>query len=126
MRIFRLKIAIILLAKRLEMMKNNILENIILDKSSEEFMDLISTKKVRIERIVSNGQTSEENFWYDQDENEFVIVLEGNAVLEIEEEGEIKTVELNKNDYINIKAHTKHRVAYTDTSKPTVWLAVFY
>lgn len=108
------------------MNKKNIFENIIVDKTSEEFIDLISTKNVRIERIVSNGQTSQEDFWYDQDANEFVIVLDGNAVLEIEEEGEIKTVELNKNDYINIKAHTKHRVAYTDTSKPTVWLAVFY
>ena len=108
------------------MSKKNILENIIVDKTSEEFMDLISTENVRIERIVSNGQTSAEDFWYDQDENEFVIVLDGSAVLEIEEENEIKTIELNKNDYINIKAHTKHRVSYTDTSKPTVWLAVFY
>ena len=108
------------------MNKKNIFENIIVDKTSEEFIDLISTKNVRIERIVSNGQTSQEDFWYDQDENEFVIVLDGSAILEIEEEGKIKTVELNKNDYINIKAHTKHRVSYTDTSKPTVWLAVFY
>jgi len=108
------------------MSKKNILENIILDKTSEEFIDLISTKNVRIERIVSNGQTSPKDFWYDQEENEFVIVLEGKAVLEIQEEDEIKTVELNKNDYININAHVKHRVSYTDTSKPTVWLAVFY
>lgn len=108
------------------MEKKHILDDIIIDKSKEEFTDLLKNKNVRIERIVSNGQTSPKEFWYDQEESEFVLVLEGFAILELQIDGEIKEVELNKNDYIDIKAHTKHRVKYTDTSKPTVWLAVFY
>lgn len=108
------------------MSKKNILENIILDKTSEEFIDLISTKNVRIERIVSNGQTSPKDFWYDQEENEFVLLLDGEAILEFKEEDNVKEVKLCKDDYIDIKAHVKHRVKYTDTKKPTIWLAVFY
>jgi len=108
------------------MEKKHILDDIIIDKSKEEFTDLLKNENVRIERIVSNGQTSPENFWYDQEESEFVLVLEGFAILELQIDEEIKEVKLNKNDYIDIKAHTKHRVKYTDTSKPTVWLAVFY
>lgn len=108
------------------MNKKNILENVIIDKQNEQFLDLIKTKDVRIERIISNGQTSAEDFWYEQEENEFVIVLQGNAILEVQEQGEIKTIELKQNDYIDIKAYVKHRVSYTNTKEPTIWLAVFY
>lgn len=109
------------------MQKKHIYENILIDKSKEEFLDLLNHDNIRIERIVSNGQKSEEDFWYEQEENEFVLLLDGDAVLEIQnEDGSIKEIELNKNEYINIKAYVKHRVKYTNTSKPTVWLAIFY
>ncbi len=108
------------------MEKHSILDDINLNVKEEIFSDLLKNKNVRIERIVSTGQTSPKDFWYDQDENEFVLILEGEAILEFKEEDKIKEVKLNKNDYIDIKAHVKHRVKYTDTTKPTIWLAVFY
>jgi cupin 2 domain-containing protein len=104
----------------------NIFDNIKVDKQNEQFFDLINSKNVRIEKIVSNGQKSEDNFWYDQDENEFVIILQGDAILEIQENNEIKEVNLNVGDYLNIPAKQKHRVKYTNEHEITIWLAVFY
>lgn len=90
---------------------------------SEELMQTITTSaEMRIERIVSQGQNSPENFWYDQPENEWVIVLAGSAVLEFVDE-EIK---LCMGDYLLIPAHKKHRVKWTDPDQQTIWLAVFY
>lgn len=89
--------------------------------SSEEiFTELLKTPNIKIEQIVSYGQSSPEGFWYDQAENEWVVVLEGAAKIEFED----KMVELKKGEYLNILAHQKHRVAYT--TNPTIWLAVFY
>ncbi|MEN8717413.1 MAG: cupin domain-containing protein [Sulfurovum sp.] len=107
-------------------MKENIFENIKVNKDKEQFNDIINTKDVRIERIVSNGQTSEQDFWYDQNENEFVVVLKGRAILQIKQNNEIKEYVLNEGDYLNIQANIKHRVKYTSLDEPTVWLAVFY
>ncbi len=107
-------------------MKENIFENIKINKDKEQFNDIINTKDVRIERIVSNGQISEQDFWYDQNENEFVVVLKGRAILQIKQNNEIKEYVLNEGDYLNIQANIKHRVKYTSLDEPTVWLAVFY
>jgi cupin 2 domain-containing protein len=104
------------------MNKKNIFENIIIDKNNEEFVKLLSDKNIRIERIVSNGQKSEDDFWYEQDENEFVLLLEGDAIIEFEK----GDVTLKKGDYLDIKARERHRVKYTSQSQSTVWLAVFY
>ena len=101
----------------------NLFENIPDDLSSEHFIDLIKAKNVRIERIVSLGHTSPDVGWYDQDENEWVIVLEGSGTILFE--NEIECV-LNKGDYLNIPAHTKHKVSETAPNNLTIWLAVFY
>jgi cupin 2 domain-containing protein len=77
---------------------------------------------VRIERIVSQGHSSPADFWYDQPESEWVLVLKGAARLEFED----RMVEMSPGDYINIPAHTKHRVAWTSPDEPTIWLAVHY
>ncbi|WP_353569901.1 cupin domain-containing protein [Candidatus Albibeggiatoa sp. nov. BB20] len=103
-------------------MLNNIFDNIPNSLEAESFLDLIQCKHVRIERIISTGQISAKGFWYDQEENEFVIILEGHAIVEFED----YEVELKHGDFFNIKAHQKHRVKYTDINKPTIWLAVFY
>lgn len=100
----------------------NIFESINLDKNSEEFIEIFKSDDIKIERIVSNGQTSPKDFWYDQKENEFVLVLDGFAIIEFED-GEI---ELKKGEFFNIKSHKKHRVKYTSLEEPTVWLAIFY
>jgi cupin 2 domain-containing protein len=77
---------------------------------------------VRIERIVSTGHKSPEGFWYDQQEHEWVMVLQGAARLRFED----RVVEMKVGDWINIPAHQKHRVEWTTPDEPTVWLAVFY
>ena len=88
----------------------------------ELFATLLDATNLRIERIISHGHSSPEDFWYDQDEHEWVVVLQGATRLSIE--GEIKV--LKPGDFINIPAHQKHRVAWTTPDEPTVWLAVFY
>lgn len=107
-------------------MIENIFQNIKVDKENEQFFDLIKTENVRIEKIVSNGQKSKDDFWYDQDENEFVIILQGDAILEIQENTQIKEVNMKVGDYIKIPAKQKHRVKYTNENEITIWLAVFY
>ena len=77
---------------------------------------------VRIERIVSRGHCSPEGFWYDQDQAEWVLLLEGAARLEFED----RAVEMGPGDYLDIPAHTRHRVAWTTPDEPTIWLAVHY
>ena len=77
----------------------------------------------RIERIVSHGQVSPDGFWYDQDEAEFVLLLAGAARLRFAD-GEIAA--LSPGDCLEIAAHRRHRVEWTDPDQPTVWLAVFY
>lgn len=102
---------------------SNLFEDIPTTVSSEIFDDLISTKNLRIERILSHGQSSPEQGWYDQDEHEWVVVLSGFGVIEFEDGREVR---LNKGDYLNIKAHERHRVKATSLEEVTVWLAIFY
>ena len=91
----------------------------------EELFDTISsTDDVNIERIVSRGHASPEGFWYDQENNEFVLVVKGSAGLKLENEDDI--VVLKAGDYFNIEAHVKHRVEWTDSTCETIWLAVHY
>ncbi len=106
--------------------KLNIFDEIPVDKKNEKFFEILQSKNVKIEKIVSNGQISPENFWYDQEENEFIIILKGEAVLQIVENQKIKSINLKEGDYLNIKSHIKHRVEYTSQNQPTIWLAVFY
>ena len=88
----------------------------------EEFTELIRSKNLRIERIVSSGQTTPAGNWYDQEEDEWVALLQGEAVLEYET-GEM--LHLSAGDHIFLPAHCRHRVAYTSTQPPCIWLAVF-
>lgn len=104
----------------------NIFDNVPVNVKDEQIQAMTNSDKVRIERIVSNGQVSPKNFWYDQDENEFVMLLEGSAILEVKTGEYVEEVKLGIGDYLLISAHQKHRVTYTDTDSPTVWLAVFY
>jgi len=93
------------------------------DLSSEVFEDIIKSPNIRVERIISKGQTTPDDSWYDQDEHEWVLVLEGKAILGFEDG---YSVTLNKGDYINIPAHCKHKVSWTDPDQVTLWLAIFY
>lgn len=101
----------------------NVFENIPANSPEELVTELLKAEVVRIERIVSSGQASPEGFWYDQDENEWVLLLQGGATLGFEQGA---PVELTPGDFINIPAGHRHRVERTDPDCRTVWLAVFY
>jgi cupin 2 domain-containing protein len=88
----------------------------------ESFRDILNRGNVCIERIVSQGHCSPEGFWYDQDWDEWVVVLSGRAGLEIE--GRPAPIELGPGDYTLIASHIRHRVAWTATRGNTIWLAV--
>jgi len=90
----------------------------------EELVDeLLRERSVRIERIVSRGQSSPPDFWYDQVEHEWIVVLTGKATLRIEGKPEMI---VGPGDTLHLPAHTRHRVEWTDPQHHTIWLAVFW
>lgn len=94
------------------------------DKSEHEFFEeLLCHENIKIERIVSQGHTSPADGWYDQPENEWVVVLEGSGSILFESGNKVN---LKKGDYLNIPAHTRHKVTWTDPHHPTIWLAIHY
>lgn len=91
----------------------------------EELVEILAENdSVRIERIVSTGHSSPKDFWYDQEEHEWVVVLKGQAKLLFECDDQ--SVLMKPGDFVNIPAHQKHRVEWTTPDEPTVWLAVYY
>ena len=105
---------------------SNLLENIPTDLP-EELIEVLasslSSNNVRIERIVSHGHTSPEGFWYDQDQDEFILLLKGKAELEFSDPDE--TIMLVEGDSLIIPAHQRHRVSWTKPEKETIWLVVY-
>ncbi len=101
----------------------NLFEDIPADLPEELIEVIASTKNVRIERIVSHGHTSPEDFWYDQDQNEFVLLLKGKAELEFSDPD--KVIVLNEGDSLIIPAHQRHRVCWTNPEIATIWLVVY-
>jgi len=107
------------------MVTQNIFVEIPAEHSADEvFEELVSAGGVKIERIISEGHSSPEGLWYDQEQEEWVMVLAGSAGLIFE--GSDEVIELNPGDWINIPAHKKHRVEWTDPNEKTIWLAVHY
>lgn len=91
-----------------------------LGHEEESFSQLFDNQVIKIERIVSRGQASSEGFYYDQEDGEWLIVLEGEAEIGYPD----KTVtHLKKGDTLYLPPHKLHRV--NKTSNPTLWLAVF-
>ncbi len=105
------------------MNSKNIFEKIPSDLSDEIIETLITSKNVRIERIISKGQSSPPDFWYEQEENEWVIVLKGSAKI-LFDDGQ--SIELTPGDYLNIPSGRKHKVEWTNPGTETIWLAFFY
>ena len=91
---------------------------------TELIQTILPGAKVRIERIVSHGHASPEGFWYDQDQHEWVVVLQGAARLRFADDD--SPVELVPGGFITIPAHQRHRVEWTDPTQPTIWLAVHF
>ena len=93
--------------------------------ADEEQVDiLVQHDDLRIERIVSTGQASPPGFWYDQEEQEWVLLLAGRAGLRFETEAEAR--QLRPGDQVLIPAHARHRVEWTAENEATIWLAIFY
>ncbi|HEX7857130.1 MAG TPA: cupin domain-containing protein [Sphingobium sp.] len=88
---------------------------------AEQFTELLARPGIRIERIVSQGQVTPEDAPYDQPHEEWVMLLGGGARLWLEGEGER---DLTPGDTLLIPAHVRHRVTWTSTEPPAIWLAV--
>lgn len=105
------------------MKSQNIFQNIPESLQDELFEELAKSSEVKIERIISDGHVSPKSGWYESAQNEWVIVLQGEAILSFEDS---EKVELKLGDYCNIPAYAKHKVSYTSKSEKTIWLAIYY
>ena len=103
----------------------NLLQDIPKDLSIEHSNPIchLGNDAVRIERIISHGQASPPGYWYDQDEDEWVLLLEGKAQLTIEDRDE--PLVLTPGDSVLLPAHCRHRIDWTAENRLTIWLAVF-
>jgi cupin 2 domain-containing protein len=106
------------------MHQQNIFSEIPEPLPQEIFEEIVTTKTVRIERIVSKGHSSAKDFWYDQEQAEWVMLLKGRARLKFQGSGHI--IEMGPGDYLDIPPHCRHRVEWTDPEEETIWLAVHY
>ena len=106
------------------MQSGNIFSDIPKDLDQEAFEEIINSGNFRIERIMSRGHSTPPGQWYDQDQDEWVIVLAGSAALLFE--GSEHAITLKPGDYVNIPAHVKHKVEWTNQAEETIWLAVHY
>lgn len=106
------------------MRKGNIYSDIPERAPEEIFETLVESEKLSVKRIISDSHASPEGSWYDQDENEWVLLLKGSAALRFEEKEGLLL--LGPGDWVDIPAHVRHRVQWTDPTQKTVWLAVFY
>ncbi len=102
------------------------IKNIYLQKNknrkSEIIEDIISTKSFKLEKISSFGYPTPNNEWYNQDRNEWVLLLKGQATLKFKKDD--YKINLNEGDYIHIEKHLEHRVEYT--SEDALWLCIHY
>jgi len=105
------------------MKKGNLFALIPDNLNDELFEPLVENERVTIERIISNGHSSPASGWYDQERNEWVVILKGDASIAFKE-GE--TIKLRTGDYLAIPAHKKHKVTRTSSDSETIWLAVHY
>ena len=104
------------------MNKLNLLENIPSSIPNELIETIAKSKNCKIERIISSNHATPKGKWYNQEQNELVILMKGSAEILFEENKEL--VKMKEGDYIIIPKHKKHRVEKTD--KRTIWLTIFY
>ncbi|GAB1405168.1 hypothetical protein MASR1M74_23470 [Lentimicrobium sp.] len=90
-------------------------------QDTEYFQTLLTGDGFKVERIVSHGQITPEKQWYNQPQDEWVALLQGSATLTFDDGIEVN---LQKGEYIYIAAHQKHRVTFTSSTPPCIWLAI--
>ena len=106
------------------MKKENIFANIPADLPAELFAEILAAGSCRLERIVSRAHATPPGQWYDQEKNEWVMLLQGAAALRIAGEEELTV--LKPGDYLFLPAHLRHRVEWTAAETETIWLALHY
>ncbi|MGB7500987.1 MAG: cupin [Azonexus sp.] len=92
--------------------------------TDEQFLELLKRPGLRIERIVSTGQSSPPDFWYDQPDGEWVLLVQGAARLRFADEAVPR--ELRAGDFVDIAPRRRHRVEWTLPDAPTIWMAIHY
>lgn len=102
--------------------KTNLFADIPAKLTAEWVQTLWENPHLKIERIVSRGHGSPQGLWYDQDWDEWVVLLKGSAGLLFDGEEQITT--LAPGDALLIPSGVKHRVVWTDEHVETLWLAV--
>lgn len=102
---------------------DNLFADIPRDLPEEMVNEILRKGDTRIERIVSLGQASPPGFWYDQETDEWVLLVSGSASLCFIDGG---SIDLKPGDYLFIPRHARHRVERTDAEVETVWLAVHF
>jgi len=102
--------------------KSNIFLDIDINLDAELFEDIIQKESFKLQRIISQGHTTPKGEWYNQDEDEWVMLLCGEAILSFEGEEDVRLV---GGDHINIPAHKRHRVSWTKPDVKTIWLALY-
>lgn len=104
------------------MIMKNIFQNIPESAEKEIFEVLAKSENAKIERIISNGPESSSDEWYDQNENEWVVLLKGKAKLIFENDEKV----LEPGDHILIKPHRRHKVVILEEKETTIWIAVHF
>lgn len=99
----------------------NIFKNIPEQLPEEQIECLFKRNGIHFERILSKGHSTPTGQWYDQTDDEWVILLQGQAVILYEKDKQ--RIHLTAGDYLLIPAHTRHRVEWTPPDINTIWLA---
>ena len=101
---------------------SNLLADIPDNLPEELIQEILSSDHVKIERIISCGHRSPDQYWYDQQWDEWVLLVRGKAGIVFDDDPAV--IELTPGDYLLIPAHKRHRVAWTDNAEDTIWLVV--
>lgn len=99
----------------------NIFDGIAEIGEEEQFDLLMKGRNFRIDRIVSSGHSSPQGFWYDQEDDEWILLVQGKATLEMEG----KFVEMKAGDYLFLPKNCKHRIEKTSVEPCCIWLCFF-
>jgi cupin 2 domain-containing protein len=103
---------------------SNIFSPALLNLPQELLEIILATESFRLERIISTGQATPAGDWYDQEDHEWVLLLAGEAGLLFENDPQL--IIMKPGDYLLIPAHRRHRVEWTASGQPTIWLALHY
>ena len=103
---------------------NNIFSDMPMHLTNESFDRILKQGGIEVERIVSKGHVTPEGQWYDQNWDEWILLLQGKAILRVQNEA--KPIHLKTGDYLLLPKHCRHRVEWTEPSLETIWLAIHW